>query len=405
MSIIRDLTIKIQKYLQEDELIILVGARQVGKTTILHQLKEMLKKQGETCYFLNLEDPDYLGLLNQSPKNLWQIFPFDLTKKTYLLADEVQYLDNPTNFLKYLYDQYKGKLKIIASGSSAFYLDKKFKDSLAGRKRLFSVLTLSFPEFLRFKGEDGLASGNFSKLTLSEKEKVNFYYQEYLTFGGYPRVVLAATTEKEAVLEELAYSYIKKDVYEAGVRHDEIFYRLLKILASQIGNLVNASELSATLGVSKTAIDNYLYVMQKSFHLALIKPFFRNLRKELTKMPKVYFLDLGLRNFLVRNFKPYLSREDQGALLENALFRQLLSKHSIEEITFWRTVTGQEVDFIVRGGMALEVKKQPENFRPTQYKAFLKNYPQIKLSLVTLNKKIAQVYKQKVYDLWEVGNP
>ena len=347
LGIIRDLTAKIEQNLPRDEVALVIGARQAGKTTVLHQVEEIIKKQNHPSHFLNLEDPDYLTLLNQSPKNLFKIFPLDLAHKTFLFIDEIQYLDDPSNFLKYFYDEYKGKIKIIASGSSAFYLDKKFQDSLAGRKKIFNLLTLSFREFLRFKNEVLLSQKDFRNLSLSEREKVSLYFQEYLTFGGYPRVVLASLEEKEEILRELAYSYIKKDIYEANIRQDEVFYKLFSLLASQIGNLVNSSELATTLGISKTAVDNYLYVMQKSFHLRLVPPFSKNLRKELTKMPKVYFFDLGLRNFFVKNFKAYLEREDKGPLLENALFRQLIETYDLEEIRFWRTTQKQEVDFVV----------------------------------------------------------
>ena len=180
MSIIRDLTSKIEKCLFKDEVILIAGARQAGKTTLLHQLEEIIKNQNKNCHFLNLEDPEYLSLLNESPKNLLKIFPFDLKQKTFVLIDEIQYLKNPTNFLKYFHDQYKSKIKIIATGSSAFYLDRKFKDSLVGRKKIFNLLTLSFREFLRFKNEEILSKKDFKNISLSEKEKINFYYREYL---------------------------------------------------------------------------------------------------------------------------------------------------------------------------------------------------------------------------------
>jgi hypothetical protein len=402
MSIIRNLTLKIQKYLDRDEILLIIGARQSGKTTLLYQIEDILKRQNQIFYFLNLEDPDYLSLLNQSPKNLFKIFSFDLSQKTFVFIDEIQYLNNPSNFLKYFYDEYRNKIKIIASGSSAFYLDKKFKDSLAGRKRIFHLFTLSFREFLRFKKENQLSQKDFRNLALAEKEKIILYYQEYITFGGYPRVVLAPLKEKEEILRDIAYSYIKKDIYEANIRQDEIFYKLFKILASQIGNLVNSSELASTLGVSKTTIDNYLYIMQKSFHIHLINPFFKNLRKELTKMPKLYFLDLGLRNFFIKNFRLFNEREDKGFLLENAVFRQLIEKYNFDEIKFWRTIQRQEVDFVIDEKLSFEVKVQPDKFKERKYRVFLENYSQIKLSIVSFDVKKTTANQHPVLEVYQI---
>jgi len=402
MNIIRDVTGKSIKFLDNQDILLFVGARQAGKTTILKQLQAHLVQQARPVYFLNLEDPEYLELLNQSPKNLFKIFNLDLSKKNFIFIDEVQYLKNPSNFLKYLYDEYKDKIKLLASGSSAFYLDKKFKDSLAGRKRIFNVQTLSFREFLRFRGEHGLAITDFVNPSLSEKEKISIYYREYITYGGYPRVVLSSIDEKIEVLREIAYSYIKKDIYEANIRQDEIFYKLLKILSLQISNLVNASELASTIGVSKTAIDNYLYVMRKSFHIYLIKPFFKNVRKELTKMPKVYFSDLGLRNFFASNFKSFEFREDRGPLLENAFFRSLLDKYLEDDIRFWRTIQNNEVDFIISEEIAFEVKANPSQFRERAYKVFTSKYPNINFSIVSLDVKIDEPRSFKILEPWQI---
>ena len=402
MSIIRDLTLKIKKYLDKEEILLIIGPRQSGKTTVLHQIEDILEKQNQINHFLNLEDADYLSLLNKSPKNLFKIFSFDLNQKNFVLIDEIQYLDNPSNFLKYFYDEYHGKIKIIASGSSAFYLDKKFKDSLVGRKKIFYLLTLSFRELLRFKNEKELSKKDFNHLNLSEKETIILYYQEYLAFGGYPRVVLAPLKEKQEILRDIAYSYIKKDIFEAQIRQDQIFYQLFKILASQIGNLVNSSELASTLKISKTAVDNYLYVMQKSFHICLVNPFFKNLRKEITKMPKVYFMDLGLRNFFVRNFDVFNEREDKGSLLENALFRQIIEKNYFEDVKFWRTIQKQEVDFVVDEKFAFEVKAQPNRFKEKNYKKFLENYPQIKFSIVSFDIKEKSIHSHPILEVYQV---
>ena len=402
MSIIRDLTIKIKSYLPKDEILLIVGPRQAGKTTVLHQIESFLKKKNDICYFLNLEDPDYLSLLNESPKNLFRIFPVDFKKKTFLFIDEVQYLNDPSNFLKYFFDEYKGKIKIIASGSSAFYLDKRFKDSLAGRKVIFNLLPLCFREFLRFGNQNKLSQADFQNLTLSEKEKIILFYQEYLIYGGYPRVVLSSSEEKSEVLRDIAYSYIKKDIYESNIRQDEVFYKLFKILAGQTGNLVNNSELADTLDVSRAAIDNYLYIMQKSFHIILVKPFYKNIRKELTKMPKIYFVDLGLRNFFKNDFRTYQSREDKGGLLENAVLREILEKYPKEQVNFWRTIEQKEIDFIINSQLALEVKSQVRSVKIRNYRTFLENYPDIKLNFVCLDCPKSKIDSFPVLEPWQI---
>ena len=147
----RDIVNDAVKYLDSEYILIFVGPRQSGKTTILRYLYNRLKKERQKVYFINLEDIDYLSLLNESPKNLFSLIGFDLKEKVTVFIDEIQYLNNPTNFLKYLFDEFKGKIKLIVSGSSAFYIDKKLKDSLAGRKRIFHVYPLSFSEFLFLK--------------------------------------------------------------------------------------------------------------------------------------------------------------------------------------------------------------------------------------------------------------
>ncbi len=385
-------------YLDSDEIILFIGPRQSGKTTVLKMIQNSLEDKGHQTFFFNLEDPSLQKLLNGSPKNLFQILPLDLKEKVFVFVDEIQYLENPTNFLKYLYDEYAGKIKLIVSGSSAFYIDRKFKDSLAGRKRIFPVLTLSFREFLRFKSEDSLADllpKDFRaenpeierKISFSERDKIRVYFNEFAVFGGYPRVVLAPLSEKPALLQEMAYSFIKKDIFEANIKQDKVFYQLLKILAAQVGSLVNVNELSLTLEVSRHAIDNYLYVMEKSFHVFLLRPFSRNVRKELTKMSKVFFYDLGLRNFFANNFQGIGMRADRGQVLENIIFRQLLERADVatEKINFWRTQSGSEVDFIFDETMAFESKSSARAFNYRKYEPFFKAYPQIKFNIVSLD--------------------
>ncbi|MBL7053254.1 MAG: ATP-binding protein [Candidatus Portnoybacteria bacterium] len=402
MSIIRDLTIKIKAEIDNDEIILVVGPRQAGKTTVLHQIEDFIKEKNHVVHFLNLEDHEYLSLLKKSPKNLFKIFPFDLRQKTYVLVDEVQYLDDPTNFLKYFYDEYKGKIKIITTGSSAFYLDRRFKDSLVGRKKIFKLLTLSFKEFLRFKNEEDLIKQNLNKISLSEKKKINLYYREYLIYGGYPRVVLSNLSQKKEILEDLAYSYIKKDIFEANIKQEDIFYNLMRILASQIGNLVNSSEIASTLNVSRSTIEDYLSIMERSFHIKLIHPFYKNLRKEITKMPKVYFIDLGLRNFLLKNLNQFDLREDKGQILENILYRELLEKYDFSEIKFWRTIQKHEVDFIIGEEIAYEVKVNSGKFNKNRYKKFIETYPEIKFNVVTIDKLKEKIGDIPIINIWQL---
>lgn len=398
----RTICLEAEKYLNKPEIQLFIGARQAGKTTILKQIHEKLVQKNELTFFLNLEDPEYLKLLNESPKNLFKIFTLDLKKRTFIFIDEIQYLKNPSNFLKYFYDEYHDKIKLLVSGSSAFYLDKKFKDSLAGRKKIFYVRTLSFKEFLLFKNETDLSKKNFKELSLSEKEKISLYYHEYIIYGGYPRVVLSAIEEKKDILQEIAYSYIKKDIFDAHIRDDETFFRLFKILASGIGQLINVSELANTLNISKISINSYLAVMQKSFHIHLLRPFFKNIRKELGKMPKIYFYDLGLRNFFTGNFENYIKREDKGFLLENAVFLELLKNYDEDNLNFWRTISQSEVDFIIDGKMALEVKANPGQFDPKKIKLFFKNYPEIKLKIASMDKTMDKVKDHDVLNVWEI---
>ncbi len=394
MYIKRAVTQQSLQYLEKEVIVIFTGARQTGKTTILKHLEEEVKKRHKKTFFINLEDIYYLNLLNESPKNLLNLIELNLSNiPVYLFIDEIQYLKNPTNFLKYIYDEYKGKIKLIVSGSSAFYIDKKFKDSLAGRKKIFYVRPLSFSEFLLFKGEEklqkkyidlvSLANFSIENFLITEKRDLNKYFSEYIRFGGYPRVVLETDYKyKIELIEEIANSYIKKDVLEAKINYIDKYYELFRIFSSQIGELVNKYELANILNISIIAVENYLYIMQKSFHITLIKPFHQNVRKELKKMNKIYFYDLGLRNYFYKNFEIIEMRPDKGNLYENFIFIELLSRTDNDKIKFWRTQNKNEVDFIVDEKYAYEVKYNINTFHVNKYKIFLEKYNDIKFNVL-----------------------
>ena len=400
----RDIQTKIDKYIDSEEILLLIGARRVGKTTLLKQIKAELEDDKQNCFFLNLEDPEYLKLLNENPKNLLKIIRIAPGRKSFVFIDEIQYLDNPSNFLKYFFDEYQERIKLIVSGSSAFYLDSKFNDSLAGRKKIFYIRTLSFKEFLLFKGFEELSLLDFQNLSLEEEDRVSKFFHEYIIWGAYPKVVLTSNLEeKKDILRELAYSYTKKDMLEAGVRDTVNFLYLFKILANQCGNLLNVNELANTLDISKTSVNNYLAILEKSFHISLVKPFYTNPKKEISKMPKVFFHDLGLRNFLLGDFEAYLTREDKGQVLENAVFKEYLNFYYVDDIKFWRNSEDQEVDFILDSKQAIEVKSSLKSFRESKYRNFIKSYPDIDFKLVSIDiKPEDKQLNYPVMNLWEI---
>ncbi|MFN8255382.1 MAG: ATP-binding protein [Bacteroidales bacterium] len=387
----RKLYHKIVSQINDKEFVIIAGARQTGKTTILKQLAGYFEDQQIKYSDLTLEDFSILTKLNEHPENIFSFVPKpQKNEKLFVLIDEIQYLKDPTNFLKLLYDKYSPDLKIIATGSSAFYIDLKFKDSLAGRKQLYELGTLDFEEFLLFKTGDNKLELELNEIRTNSgyisarRREIQGYFTEYLTFGSYPSVVLASTAEKKTtILRELLNSYVKRDISEANIQYPDKFFYLMQILAEQTGNLLNVNELSQTLGLSVTSINAYILILQKCFHIRLLKPFYRNLRKELTKMPKIYFSDSGLRNILLNQFFQVDQRFDKGALLENYLFLRLTRLYSADNLRYWRTTNQKEIDFIVLHGLdngfAIECKFQAVNFDIEQYKQFLEAYPKFPL--------------------------
>lgn len=379
----------ILNHLSKKEFTILIGARQIGKSTLLKQLFEDLTKKGEIAYFLNLDRKEILEELNESPENLFKMCPLQQDKKIIVFIDEIQYLDDATTFIKLLFDEYSNRLKIVATGSSAFYIDKQFNDSLVGRKKIFQMGTLDFEEFLLFKGrtdliEEILNLKNKIKTKSIQENVLWGYMDEFLNYGGYPAVVLEEDiTQKIELLKDIRDSFIKRDILESGITDETKFYRMLMLLASQSGNLLNVNEISNTLRITNATVENYLYVLQKCFHISLVRPFYNNLRKELTKMPKVYINDLGLRNVLINYFSPLEQRADKGMVLENYSFRILTERFDQDQIKYWRTADGNEVDFVVETsylkGFSIEVKFSEQEVKPTKYNKFKQNYPDLPL--------------------------
>jgi predicted AAA+ superfamily ATPase len=391
MNLYRDAYAGLLSHADRAEMSVLLGARQIGKSTLMRQLFVTLKERGELVDFLSLEDPQILQLFNEHPGNLFEATaPPSLEKRAVIFIDEIQYLNDPSNFLKYNYDRWGDRLKLIVSGSSSFYIDEHFSDSLAGRKRMFELQTLTFEEMLHFTGRDELipyAGG--AKVPLSRRPMLNEALNEYLCFGGYPAVVLAPTPEEKVLLiQEIATSYVKKDALEAGVKRPDQYLMLAKVLAAQTGQMVNMQELGRELAMNNQTVDAYVRLLRQSFHVSFCRPFHRSLVKELRKMPKLFFNDLGLRNWFCGSFQPPRLREDKGALFENFVFRRLLEVVGGDAIHFWRTQQQHEVDFVVTPMLgepfALEVKWDSSRAKPSKYRPFQDTYPDIPLSFVDL---------------------
>lgn len=387
MNIQRNIFEQLKQRLAEKEYSILTGARQIGKSTLLRQLEKHCKDESLPCTFLNLENKTTLVHLDEHPLNLLNFLP-DTSRRAIVLIDEVQYLKDPSNFLKLLYDEHAERIKIVATGSSAFYINENFDDSLAGRKRLFQLRTCAFDEHLRLSGKEDLLhevrrlqQNARAKSTCLEELKNEWH--SYMLYGGYPAVAGERNREEKVNrLREIRDSYVKRDVLEARVQNSDAFYKLFCILAANPGSMVNTSELAKLLRVKDETVQHYLFVLQKCFHVALVKPFSRNKSKELVKMPKAYLMDTGMRNCLIGNFQPVPMRLDRGELWENVCFRLLADCYPGEEIFFWRTAGKNEVDFVLPNAAsphAIEVKYSAERVQRAKYKKFEEMYPELPL--------------------------
>ena len=389
----RALFSQLANHLTKKEFTILTGARQTGKSTLLRQLEAQCEELSLPTIFLNLENKDILSVLNEQPLNLLNYLP-DVKGRVVAFIDEIQYLDAPSNFLKLLYDEHVEQVKIVATGSSAFYIDDHFRDSLAGRKRVFQLLTCSFKEYLQLRNKSELLQEYERILSNKEAKSTQLDYlrlewQSYMLYGGYPAVITEPDNgEKVEKLKEIRDSFVKRDILESGVQNETAFYHLFRILAEQSGCLMNVHELANTLRIKNDTVNNYLYILQKCFHLALVKPFFRNLRKELTKMPKGFLLDTGLRNCLLNNFQQPGDRLDKGELWETSYFRTLADKYGWDNIYYWRTADGNEVDFVlpeIENAFAIETKYDEALIKSGKYKKFTEAYPEIPLRFAWLH--------------------
>jgi predicted AAA+ superfamily ATPase len=235
-------------------------------------------------------------------------------------------------------------LKLIVSGSSSFEMKSKFKDSLVGRTVNFEIYPLSFQEFLVFKGVPFVPATQYTEKKLSELQSL---YSEFALYGGYPKIVLTSEVNvKEKYLQQIIDTYIRKDIRDlAEIKEVAKFNHLVEILASQSGNLLNVAELSNTCNLARQTTERYLFLLEQTYIIRLIRPFSRNLRSELSKTPKVFFYDTGLMQML---WLKRLQKELLGPVFETSIFAELVKRFGGEQIHYWRTLDKKEIDFVVR---------------------------------------------------------
>ena len=387
----RKLLSDLKPHLSQKEISFIIGPRQAGKTTLMLLLKDYLEKKGAKTLFLNLDiESDKQFFTSQT--NLISKIKLEIgSQRGYVFIDEIQRKEDAGIFLKGIYDM-NLPYKFIVSGSGSLELKERIHESLVGRKRIFELSTLSFEEFVNFKTNNKYEN-KLKEFFSIDKEKTIEFLKEYLNFGGYPRVVLEELLEeKKKIINEIYQSYLERDVsYLLRIRKTEEFTNLVKILATQIGNLFNVSEVSRTLGISQKTVKDYFWYIQKTFIVHKVTPYFKNIRKEITKSPVFYFYDLGLRNYAIGAFGNVVSPHEMGLIFENFVFNILKEKfqNTSTEIHFWRTKDGAEVDFVIDYGRTqfpVEVKyrelKRIEMSR--SFRSFIEKYQPKKAYIINL---------------------
>ncbi|TSC66887.1 MAG: hypothetical protein G01um101466_854 [Parcubacteria group bacterium Gr01-1014_66] len=304
-------------HLDQKEISLLIGPRQVGKTTLMRMLQEKAAQKGEKTLFLSM-DIEREREFFSSQSSLLQKISLEVGKgRAYIFLDEIQRKEDAGLFLKGLYDM-DLPYKFIVSGSGSVELKERVHESLAGRKRMFEVLPVSFQEFADY-ATGYRYEGRLSEFFVIEKEETLRLLDMYLRFGGYPRVITSETQEeKTRIIDEIYRSYLERDITSLlRVEKLDAFSGLVRVLAGQAGKLVRTSELSATLGIALPTVKTYLFYLEKTFIIERVTPYFGNIRKEITKSPAVYFFDLGLRNYALGGFGMPLRPDDAGFLFQN----------------------------------------------------------------------------------------
>lgn len=353
MKIKRSIKEKIIKNIKKtDKISIIYGPRQVGKTTLS---KEIIRELKLKTLSINADQAKYVDILSSRDLDKMKAL---VSGYELLFIDEAQRVSNIGVNLKILHDEIP-ELKIMATGSSSFDLANKVSEPLTGRVWSYNLFPLAFCELKEIHNDFELEN----------------LLESVLVYGSYPDVFLAKNNQdKEDQLSEISRSYLYKDILDLqDLRQSSKINDLLKLLAFQIGSEVSMNELASALGISRETVDRYVNLLEKTFIIFRLGGFSRNLRKEVSKMDKIFFYDLGIRNTMIDNFKALKDRNDVGVLWENFLIieRMKFLAYSGNKASryFWRTHTGAELDYVEESGGKIsgyefkfgnKIKKVPE---------------------------------------------
>ena len=340
MSVSRMLETTLEQDFFKGKIIVLLGARQVGKSTLIRMLPSCSRYK---TLWLDAENADVPPLFRDiNAERLGQL----TAGYRVVVIDEAQKIDQIGSVLK-LFADYHKQIQVIASGSSAFELRNRLNEPLTGRRYDYTLFPLSFSEMVEHHG------------LLQEMREL----PRRLVYGYYPEIV-TQPLDAERLLRFLSDSYLYKDIFLfKGIKKPEKMLELLKLLAWQIGSEVNYHELSNTLKIDNQTVESYIDMLEQTFVLYKLPAYHTNKRTELKKSKKIYFNDLGIRNALIHDFRPVEIRQDAGALFENFVINELRKENAYRQIYanfyFWRNTDQREIDLIVEKNnrlQAFEVK-------------------------------------------------
>jgi len=366
---------------------IILGPRQVGKTTLLKQLYQTICKNTPGIY-LDMDILSNFGKVSsyESLVNFLVLEGYSKndTSYFYLFLDEFQRYPGFSKILKNIYDNHDN-IKVYATGSSSLEIKDEIQESLAGRKNIHYLFPLDFEEFLVFKEQkEGLNHlKNVNKLEGEEIDTSLLYglLKEFMIFGGYPEVILTGIEKKKIkVLESIFDFYVKKDLVEyLNLRKILNVKRLIEVLSVNHGQKIKYEELGQICSLKEYEIRNYLEILKETFLITEVRPYFTNKNKEIVKIPKIYFIDPGVRNYFLNNFSGLHKRTDSGFLFEGFVLGEFL-KAGARPVKYWQDKNKREVDFIIdhvtrQIPVEVKLKNRLKNNDFLGLKAFLKQYP------------------------------